>query len=439
MKESILSLTGLQWKEIRSGEALEAEFELRQAGFVEMNMTARSESDWRVADNEASVLRMTLNGEYNQDCVLFYGDRPLTYTRLLGALEPGTYRLRFEFSEQLSSAQVRRAFIDSVELLRIGGDSELYEIYRHAPVLYGRNLYSPHDSRYTDTPLLLFYWEEPREDGRMIEYQIMFSHEDEGTPTPLLMSKWGRTTDIEWVYRVFVDADGSVRHAEFQGPHHKTTAHRGNTLMGGHPVLQVATANGMVHDEVTSAYRFLFPPIHRWRPEREPRERVMDAFPFTYQVTAWEVLRQFPMEQPHVLNSFQLTDLRHYLYVQTAKQTSDPKMKTSIDIQVKLKGVSGWFSGSFGDLKHGNFRCAYDGPYSQFSTTVKLPPGTGYADIEEICAVWLPGGEEQVVVPEFKAMFLDADYLPQPAVRSDSPVTVTKALPRQTLWRGEGR
>ncbi|CAG7644603.1 hypothetical protein ACFQI7_10080 [Paenibacillus allorhizosphaerae] len=439
MKRSIFSLTGLHWKEVRSGESVEAEFELHQAGFVEMNTVARSESDWRVADYEASVLRLTLNGEYNQDCVLFYGDRALTYTRLLGALEPGTYRLRFDFNGELSSPQVRRAFIDSVELVLIAGDSELYEIYRHAPVLYGRNLYSPHDSRYTDTPLLMFYLTEQTEDSRMIEYQIMFSHEDEGTPTPLLMSKWGRTTDIEWVYRVVLDVDGNVRNAEFQGPHHKTTAHQGRTLMGGHPVLQVATANGMVHDDVTSAYRFLFPPVHQWRPQQEPRERVMDAYPFTYQVTAWEMLRQFPIENPHTLNSFQLADLRNYLYVQTAKRTNDPKVKTSIDIQVKLKGVNGWFSGSFGDLKHGNFRCAYDGPYSQFSTTVKLPPGTSYAEIEEICAVWLPGGEEQVVVPEFKAMFLDADYLPQPAIRSASPVTLTKEQPRQTLWQGNGR
>jgi hypothetical protein len=122
--------------------------------------------------------------------------------------------------------------------------------------------------------------------------------------------------------------------------------------------------------------------------------------------------------------------------VQTAKVTEDPQQKTSIDIQVKLKHVNGWFSGSFGDLRYGNFRCAYDGPYFHFSTTIKLPEGVGYKDIDEICAVWLPGGEESVLVPEFKSFFLNEDYLPQTPIRGSVPVKLTQLEPRQTLWRG---
>jgi hypothetical protein len=332
---------------------------------------------------------------------------------------------------------VNRSFIEAVDVKTVTDEaSELFEIYKHTPVLYGRNVYHPYEGRYTDTPMLMFYFTEPLENGKAIEYQMMFSHEDEGTPTPLLMSKWGRTTDIEWVYRVELDERGNVQKATFQGPDHITGEFKGGTAMGGHPVLQTATTNGMVHDTVTSKYRFLFPPVYEWDQQVEPRERVMDAFPFTYQVTAWEMLRQYPAESPVVNNSFQLADLRNYLFVQTAKVTKDPAKKTSIDIQVKLKGVGGWFSGSFGDLRHGNFRCAYDGPYFQFSTTVKLPDGTCYDDIEEVCAVWLPGGEESVRVPEFKGFFLDGDYAPQQPIRSTEEVTVTKEQPRQTLWRG---
>jgi hypothetical protein len=164
----------------------------------------------------------------------------------------------------------------------------------------------------------------------------------------------------------------------------------------------------------------------------------MDAFPFTYQVTAWEMLRQYDIESPVINNSFHLADLRNYLYVQSAKVTDNPQVKTSIDIQVKLKGMEGWFSGSFGNLRHGNFNCAYDGPYFQFSTTVKLPDGTCYDDIEQICAVWLPGGEEVVKVPEFKGFFLDEDYAPQQPIRSSKGVTLTKDQPRQLLWQGAG-
>ncbi|WNQ12029.1 hypothetical protein MJA45_02920 [Paenibacillus aurantius] len=434
MKQDIAEAQSPGGVELKEGQDWTIPFELTQGGFAELELNARSESDWRVTDYESVVVRIWLQEEYNQDCVLFYGSRPLEYRRLLGRLEPGRYTLRFEFQRELSSPQVTRAWIDSVRIALVPGESPMHEIYRHAPVLYGRNVYHPYESRYTDTPLLMFYFTEPLADGRAIEYQIMFSHEDEGTPTPLLMSKWGRTTDIEWVYRVELNEAGEVRKATFQGPHHMRTEFAGGTALGGHPVLQAATTNGMVDHTVTSAYRFLFPPVYAWDQMKEPRERVMDAFPFTYQVTAWEMERQYPAEKPTILNTYRLGDLRNYLYVQTAKITQDPQQKTSIDVQVKLKD-GGWYSSSFGDLRQGNFRCAYDGPYAQFSTTVRLPEGTDYEDIEEICAVWLPGGEESVTVPELKALFLDEDYAPLPPIRAARAVVVTKAEPRQTMWR----
>jgi hypothetical protein len=436
MKQQVAATGPLGWKVVNEHEPFTMEFNLDKEGFVEIDLTAGSESDWRVEGYESSVLRVWLQGEYNQDCILFYGSRPLTYTRLLGLLKPGTYTLSFAFQMEISSPRVIKAFIESVDIHSVHEESELFEIYKHTPVLYGRNVYHPYESRYTDTPMIMFYFTEPLDSGKAIEYQMMFSHEDEGTPTPLLMSKWGRTTDIEWVYRVELNEQGEVQKATFQGPHHITTDFQGGEALGGHPVLQVATTNGMVHDKVTSEYRFLFPPVYQWNQQVEPRERVMDAFPFTYQITCWEMLRQYPTSKHVVNNSFQLTDQRNYLFVQTAKVTQDPNTKTSIDIQVKLKGITGWFSGSFGDLRHGNFRCAYDGPYFQFSTTVKLPEGTRYEDIEEICAVWLPGGEASVLVPEFKGFLLDEDYLPKPPLRSTNVVTITEEQPRQTLWRG---
>ncbi|OXM87622.1 hypothetical protein [Paenibacillus rigui] len=435
MKQQIAVSGELDWMEIREEQDFEMEFHLEQDGYVELDLLAKSDSHWTLPDYESSVLRIEVQEEYNQDCILFYGNRPLTYTRLLGFMKAGAYKLRLAFNAIISSPEVWRAFVQEVKLHAVTAESDLFVIYKHVPVLYGRNLYHDYDNRYTDTPMLMFYWTEPAGSGRAIEYQILFSHEDEGTPTPLLMSKWGRTTDIEWVYRVVLDEAGEVRGATFQGPDHRTTDYEGISALGGHPVLQIATANGMVDQTVTSSYRFLFPPIYEWRPEREPRERVMDAFPFTYQVTAWEMLRQFPMERPVLANSFQLGDLRNYLYVQTAKVTENPQLKTSIDIQVKIAGVNGWFSGSFGDLRYGNFRCAYDGPYFQFSTTVKLPEGTGIADIEEVCAVWLPGGEKSVEVPEFKGFFLNEEYEPNVPIRSSVKVIVTEEQPRQTLWR----
>ncbi|TBL70859.1 hypothetical protein [Paenibacillus thalictri] len=431
----IASTGSLGWKETSENNDITIQFQLTEAGFVEIDVLARSESDWARVGGESSALRIWVQWEYNQDCVLFYGNRPFTYTRLLGWMEPGIFTVRLAFNRNLSSPQVKRAFVESVKIRTAPVSSEMYDVYKHTPVLYGRNVSHPFENRFTDTPLLLFYTTEQLAAGKAIEYQMIFSHEDEGTPTPLLLSKWGRTTDIEWIYRVELDEKGEVQNAEFQGPEHVTTEFNGCTALGGHPALQSATTNGMVTDQIGSAYRFLLPPAMEWKPGLEPRERIMDAFPYTYQVTAWEMLRQYTFEAPVVANSYHLADLRHYLFVQTAKVTEGPGDSTSIDIQVKLKGIDGWFSSSFGDLRHGEFRCAYDGPYFQFSTAVKLPVISGFEHIEEICAVWLPGGEDSVYVPEFKAFFLDDDYAPMPAIRSLSPVTVTADQPRQTLWR----
>lgn len=44
---------------------------------------------------------------------------------------------------------------------------------------------------------------------RVLEYSLVWSNEDGGTDTPALMARWGRSTDIEWIYRVEVDQAGN--------------------------------------------------------------------------------------------------------------------------------------------------------------------------------------------------------------------------------------
>ena len=39
---------------------------------------------------------------------------------------------------------------------------------------------------------------------------MIWSNEDGGTNTPALMARWGRTTDIEWIYRVVLDRAGAI-------------------------------------------------------------------------------------------------------------------------------------------------------------------------------------------------------------------------------------
>ena len=53
--------------------------------------------------------------------------------------------------------------------------------------------------------------------NRTIEYTMIWSNEDGGTNTPALMARWGRTTDIEWIYRVTRGRAGQARRRRLPG------------------------------------------------------------------------------------------------------------------------------------------------------------------------------------------------------------------------------
>jgi hypothetical protein len=414
-------------------------FLMDRAGFAELTLTAACDGDWMAVDAESVLLRVVLNGVYNQDIILFYGKRWLEYPRLLGYLEAGTYEVKLQFHE-LSSPLTQMAEVKEAAVTWVDPNSELGLVYRYAPILYGRNLGHPVESRYTDTPMVMFYTMETTEKGTILEYQVLYSHEDEGTPAPMLMAKWGRLTDIEWTLRVELDPNGEVSKFTYQGLHHVTTDYRGVYKLGGHPALQSASRHGMVTDEPESGYRLLLAPIYRWNPAAEPRERAMDAYPFTYQMMAWEIDRHRRLGQlapiGNGMEPWQVEDVRDYLYVQTSKWAGNPALQnqTCIDICVQLKNSETVFSSTFGDWRAGEFRAAYTGPYEWFSTTVKLPKGTAMEDIEAIEARLLDGGDLEVTVRGLKAFMLNENYLPLPALETDGEMKLTLDQPVGKLW-----
>jgi hypothetical protein len=69
-----------------------------------------------------------------------------------------------------------------------------------------------------------------------IEYTTIWSNEDGGTNTPALMARWGRTTDIEWIYRLVLGDRGRILREAYQGPNHETKQFTGAKL-GRHPLL----------------------------------------------------------------------------------------------------------------------------------------------------------------------------------------------------------
>jgi len=439
MRELVLTYKSDVPEVIDRDQSVQVAFALNEPGFAEFTLTASCDGDWQVEERESVMLQVWVNGEYNQDVVLFYGERWLEYPRLLGYLDAGDYEVELRFHE-LSSPLTKQAQVKAAEVHRVSRDSELGLVYRYAPVLYGRNLGHPAESTYTDTPMVVFYSLESDSTGTILEYQVLYSHEDEGTPAPMLMAKWGRLTDIEWTLRVELDRDHEVVKATYQGLHHVTTEYLGGSLLGGHPVLQAASAHGMVTDVPTSGYRFLITPAYRWNPAAEPRERVMDAFPFTYQMMAWEYMRHRKLSQLIAAGDgsehWQVRDVRDYLYVQTSKWIEDAglKKRTCVDIRVRLKGSDITYSSSFGHWQMGDFKAAYDGPYEWFSTTVQLPQGTTVNDIASVEVELWEGGADTVKVRGLKAFMLDESYVPGMAVETGEELVLTGASPVAGLW-----
>ena len=93
-----------------------------------------------------------------------------------------------------------------------------------APFVYAR---PDTVGRFTDVPLLMWYETELTARGTRYRYSVVFSNEDGGTPADRLMATWGRTTDIEYVYSVEVDASDAILSEDMQGPKHEILPFKG--------------------------------------------------------------------------------------------------------------------------------------------------------------------------------------------------------------------
>ncbi len=438
-------------------QSLELQFSMEQPGYAVMILEGWGDSDWQEPGRESVVLRLQLDGRYQQDVIFFYGERSLDYARLLGCLPAGEHTVTMQLQREMTPIGATRAIVGQVGVYSIALNQPLASVYRYTPVIYGRNLTHPYESTFTDTPLVLMYSIEQQEERMIIEYHMVFSHEDEGTPSGLLMSKWGRTTDIEWMHRLELDLQGRVLRHTYQGPHHVETAFAGDTDCGGHPVLQAATANGNFTDQPVSQYRYMLPPLVCWDRLTEPREKVMRLYPYIHQISNWEMNRQYELEQPVDRHSWKLADQRHYLFIHGLKAWPDSTTatmqhdipldevtgedvsllrQTCVDYQLRLKGEQEWLSSSYFDLRIGSFRAAYEGPYPGFATTIKTDRMLTLDAIEEIRAVLLPGGLDEVKLGAMYAYTLDEQYQPVPGIEVKLWVVLTRAESTVTIWTG---
>src|SRR6266480_2264223 len=93
----------------------------------------------------------------------------------------------------------------------------------HTPVLYAR---ANTIDRFTDVPLMMYYEILPEGADRLVRYTVVFTNEDGGTQTAALMARWGRATDIEWVYELRVRGEKVIEEI-YQGVEHETKSFKG--------------------------------------------------------------------------------------------------------------------------------------------------------------------------------------------------------------------
>ncbi len=358
-------------------------------------------TDWAVEGREAALATVLLDGKPQQNVMLYAGAERFSYPVFLGRLEAGEHRLAVEGK--------------GIELLGARFREDDSDYVRNAPVLYAR---ADTVGRHTDIPLIL-YCERLRENGReILRYTVIFSNEDGGTSTRALMARWGRTTDVEYVYKGALEPDGEIHHAMIQTSGHKDVEFAGQRE-GSHPLLMPITDNNMIGEaDVSVPIRYRIAPV-LVDLAAHSREEVMDTHPISYRVMAKEVAREGKLRPWGVVDGEKISEPRNYLYFEL-KLASVP---SAVGTMVRLKSGPVYYSSTIGRADYAISLAKRNPAESTFGyarTTVELPPETKGSDIAAIgfqCVTpqGAPTGPCKVEAVS-KAFFLDADYRPGPNV-----------------------
>jgi hypothetical protein len=326
---------------------------------------------------------------------------------------------------------------------------------RLSPIVVGRDIPEVpgvYENNHTDVPMLAYHTTTTDEQGRtVIEYTEIWSNEDGGTNTPALMARWGRTTDIEWIYRVTLGADGRPVSEVYQAPNHATLPFTG-VKVDDHPVLRTATAdNNMLQvDDLGAAPNLrIFPDTTQTLPAARAREAVMDANPWSYQVMAKEMVREGKVEATPSPATPEMSDQRDYLFAEAKKTTTYPQPPATgtwvgTALLVKLHGDPALYASNHAVP---DWSIQRDDPAA---TTVELPAGTTPDDVESIRAVAVPvaatappapaPADYRIEVTALNRGFIARRELPARRVvrRLQGSAVLTRAQPVAVIWGAAG-
>jgi hypothetical protein len=425
----------------RGGPDAQVQFRTARAGeaFLDMSVAARGVA-WGEPGHESAVVSLFVDGHYATDVVI-NSHQPTPREFALGSLSAGAHTLRIHYSARRSQRQAGAASLRHLRVHTVSKNNPEYAAARYAPVLYGRHVTSlggRFQSAVTDSPLVAWHEVTPaaRRGHSVIEYSVVWSNEDGGTDTPALMARWGRSTDIEWVYRVEVNRAGHrVRGSGvYQASGHQTLRFRGR-YDGTHPLLETCTSNNNMCDTVDDPMRFALS-TREVRPVEQPREYLMDTHPWTYSVMAQEMLREGKIETPSDPATVAVGDQRSYLYVAFDHDTTPAASEAGVGlaVDVRLAGDPTTYSS---DHQIPESSVNRDVPAA---TTVELPVGTTASDVVSVSVRRVPigltdNGATLTVTDVDRAFFLGSDYLPQPSFVSwHGSQQLTAASPTAVLW-----
>jgi len=369
---------------------------------------------WGEAGREAAALRLTVDGKYSQHIVLARGEAPAEYVVTLGAIRGGMHHVTIARDPRLSAAGAGPAVVERVDFRAIRADAgDEWIAQSMAPVLHARPNTVGH---FTDLPILMWYEIVPTARGRQFRYSVIFTNEDGGTATDRLMATWGRTTDIEFVYGVEVDARGISVAEEFQGPGHEVPAFRGRHE-ARHPLLWVSTDNNMVSESGPTRVRYA-PAPERFDVREVSREVVMDRHPWSYALAAQEMRREGKIVDGATSGSGKIPDPRRFVFVEACTDLQDAAV--SFSVRATEGGVQRWYDSDrglpeFRIVRTGCFRGAVPLP-----ATASAPEAVRFrAYPPPLRRDGSPEPPGSVRLTRVNQMFtLGDDYLPRPSTFS---------------------
>ncbi|MCC6369067.1 MAG: response regulator [Bryobacterales bacterium] len=359
------------------------------------------DADWGRPGRESALALITVDGAGTQHLMVYGGGQRHHYQVFLGPLEPGAHTVKVERHPEYSARGIHLE-VHNVTYRQYKPTDAGYAVIANAPVLFARRNTI---GKFTDVPMILYC---ERLGDASLRYTMIFSNEDGGTSTRALMARWGRTTDIEYIYEVWPGKTGKPLKAQLQTNNHKDVEFRGKRE-GFHPLLGVVTDNNMVADDAASPIRYQLAPVIVDLTNAS-REKVMDEHPITYLISARELEREGKLRTFGTAEGTKISAPENYLFVEMRVLNKDAR----VAVLVRLQEDNFFRSSNRGVYDMGIERSGW------VRTAIELPPATQPAQIAQIAFQCLPEAKSEGagscrVDAIGKMFFLNSRQIPDPS------------------------